>query len=177
MKSKTIALSAISAGFVAIILTVGAYVEFTDVFMLAVSSIFVLLPLYFNSYKGSILAFIAGGVIAFLVSGFNILSIVFPSYFGFFGIFPIVKSFMEGKRVKKIITHAVGLIWCVIAVYAIYLYYTFVMGSVLSGLPAWVTDNIWIVIGVLAIIFYFVFERFVTVMQRFANYYLRRIIK
>ena len=86
MKSKTIALSAISAGFVAIILTVGAYVEFTDVFMLAVSSIFVLLPLYFNSYKGSILAFIVGGVIAFLVSGFNILSIVFPSYFGFFGI-------------------------------------------------------------------------------------------
>ena len=177
MKSKTVAISAISAGFVAIILTLGAYIEFADVFMLAISSVFVLLPLYLNSYKGSVLAFIVGGVIAFLVSGFNILSIVFPAYFGFFGIFPIVQSFMEDKKVKKAIAHVIGLVWCVIAVYAIYLYYTFVMGAVLDGLPAWIINNIWIIVGVVAVVFYFVFERFVRVTRRFTAFYLQRIIK
>ena len=38
------------------------------------------------------LAYLAGGVIAFLCSGFNILSLVFPAYFLFFGVYPIVKT-------------------------------------------------------------------------------------
>ena len=100
MKSKIISLSAISAGFVAISLIIGAYIEITDLFMVVVASVFVLLPLYLKSYKGSFLAFLAGGVIAVLCSGFN-LALIFPAYFAFFGIYPIVKNYLEEKRDLK----------------------------------------------------------------------------
>ena len=52
MKSKFIAISAVSASFVAIVLIVGAYISFFDVYALLLSSVFVILPLYFNTYKG-----------------------------------------------------------------------------------------------------------------------------
>ena len=55
MKSKIISLSAISASFIAIALIIGAYIEITDLFMVVISSVFVLLPLYLKSYKGSFL--------------------------------------------------------------------------------------------------------------------------
>ena len=87
MKSKVLALSAVSASFIAVFLTLGAYIELVDLVAVVVASIFVLLPLYMKSYKGSLLAYLAGGLLAFLISGFNILSLVFPAYFAFFGIF------------------------------------------------------------------------------------------
>ena len=97
MKSKVVSLSAISASFIAVALAVGTYFEIADLFMLVTASVFVLLPLYLKSYKGSFLAFLAGGVIALLISGFN-FSLIYPAYFGFFGIYPLVKMKMIEKR-------------------------------------------------------------------------------
>ena len=177
MKSKTIALSSVSASLVAIALTVGAYVEMADLFSLAISSVFVLLPLYFNSYKGSLLAFLVGGVVALIISGFNFISLVFPSYFAFFGVFPIVKSFMDDKKVKKAVVFLIGLIWCVLAIYGMYFYYTLVMNGVMTGLPKWVSDYILYFIGVLAVVFYAVFYKFIGVLRFAINFYLRKIVK
>ncbi len=180
MKSKVLALSAISAGLQAVFLTVGAYVMEADLLCLVIASAFSTLPFYYNSYKGSILSFLAGTVIAFLFSGFNILSLVFPCYLGFFGIFPIVLSKLKEKKLNKYLILFIGLIWCVAVFYGSYFYYTLVMKGVLEGFPSWLSwikDFILVVVGVLGVVFYFVYERFLYSIKIFMNKYLGKIIK
>jgi len=177
MKSKIISLSAISAGLIAIVLSVGAYFEVADLFMMVVASVFVILPLYYNSFKGSLLTYLVGGVIAFVISGFNIYSLVFPVFFSFFGVYPIVRSFFTRKRLKKHWILIVGAVWCVFVFYGAYFYYMALIGDLLAGLPYWLVNNIiYFILGV-ALIFYFVFDRFTVLVQRVVYYYLNKIIK
>lgn len=176
MKSKVISLSAISAGFIAIALIIGAYFEITDLFMVVVASVFVLLPLYLKSYKGSFLAFLAGGVIALLCSGFN-LALIFPAYFTFFGIYPIVKNKLLEKNVKISVSTIIGLIWFVAVAYGCYFYYTLILNGVFEGLPVWIEKYIVYGIGLVAIVFFFIYDRFVFVVKFVIDKYLRKIIK
>jgi len=177
MKSKLIALSAISAGFVGIILTVGAYFELIDLFTLVISSVFVILPLYYNSFKSAFLTFLAGGVIAFLFSGFNIFTVVFPAYFLFFGLYPIVKFFTQDKRVNKTLFFILGLVWCVLSIFGIYYFYVFVMKIPFDGIPKFIADYIEVFIGLLGVVFYLVYDRYLFVMRSFTHKYLSKIIK
>ena len=177
MKSKLIALSAISAGFVGIILTVGAYFELVDLFTLVISSVFVILPLYYNSFKSAFLTFLAGGVIAFLFSGFNIFTVVFPAYFLFFGLYPIVKFFTQDKRVNKTLFFILGLVWCVLSIFGIYYFYVFVMKIPFDGIPKFIADYIEVFIGLLGVVFYLVYDRYLFVMRSFTHKYLSKIIK
>ncbi len=177
MKSKLLAISAISAAFIAIFLTVGAYVQMLDLFVLVVASVFVVLPLHYNSYKAATLAFLAGGVIAFLFSGFNLMSVVFPAYFGFFGIYPVIKNLMKQKSVNKILAKLIGFIWCAIAVFGIYFYYTLVMGEVFSGLPEWIVNYIYPVLALISVVFYFLYDYSIYIFKRVIDRYLDRIIK
>ncbi|MBO7150026.1 MAG: hypothetical protein J6V71_03945 [Clostridia bacterium] len=176
MKSKIISLSAISASFIAIALIIGAYIEITDLFMVVISSVFVLLPLYLKSYKGSFLAFLAGGVIAFLCSGFN-FALIFPAYFTFFGIYPIVKHKMKEKNVKNSVAIIIGLIWFVFVAYGCYFYYTLILNGVFEGLPNWIEKYIIYGIGLIAIVFFFIYDRFVFVVKFVIDKYLKKIIK
>lgn len=177
MKSKVIALSAISASFIAVILTLGAYIELIDLVAIVLSSIFVMLPLYYKSYVGGWLSCIAGGLIAFMCSGFNIMSLVFPAYFVFFGVYPIVKAKLEDKKLNKNISLIIGLVWCVAAFYGVYFYYTLVMGRVFDGLPAWVSDYILIIVGAVSVLFYFVYDKFLSVTRLMIDRYVGKIFK
>ena len=176
MKSKVVSLSAISASFIAICLIIGTYFELADLFVLVVASVFVLLPLYFNSYKGSFLAFLSGGVIAILICGFN-FTLVYPAYFGFFGIYPIIKSKMLEKRISKALNILIGIIWFLIISYVCYYYYIFVLGGVFDGLPDWVLKYLIYFIGVIAVIFYFIYDRFIVAIKFSLDKYLSKIIK
>ena len=177
MNSKSLALSAISASFIAIFLTVGAYFSFIDLITVIFASAFVLLPLYYNSYLGSALSFVAGGIIAFLFSGFNIYSLVFPAYFFFFGCFPIIKIVLVKKGVKNIFSIIIGLIWCIAFSYGLYFYYIFVMKMQLSDFPEIIVKYIYFFIPVFAVIIFFIFDRFVIVVKMVEDKYLKRIIK
>ena len=177
MKSKVLALSAVSASFIAVFLTLGAYIELVDLVAVVVASIFVLLPLYMKSYKGSLLAYLAGGLLAFLISGFNILSLVFPAYFAFFGIFPIVSSFLRDKSVKKWIYYLVGIIWCVASFVGLYFYYTAFMGIALTDIPSAIADYVLPIVCVIGIILFFVYDRFIVVSKILMDRYLGKIIK
>ncbi len=176
MKSKIIALSAISAAFSAIFLTVGAYFELADIFCIVLASIASLLPIYFKSYLGAFLSFLVGGVLAFLFSGFNFMSLVFVCYFGF-GAYPLVSSIMRDKGVKQIIIFIIGIIWCCALFYGAFFYYVGIMNATISDLPKWITDNIYLFIGLFSVVFYFVFDRFIVVYRIFIDRYLKRIIK
>jgi hypothetical protein len=177
MNSKVVSISSISAGLIAIALLVGAYFEFADLFAVVIASVFVLMPLYLKSYKGSVLAGLAGGVIAFLCSGLNFLSLVFPTFISFFCFYPIVKCKMVEKSVKKIYNYIFGLVWFLIVAYGAYFYYTLVMHGVFEGLPNWISDYILYFIGALSIVFYFIYDRFIFVVKLFLDKYLSKIIK
>ena len=177
MKSRLIALSAISSAMTAIILTLGAYVQLIDVFTIVAASIFVTLPLYYNSFKASLLTYLAGGVIAFMISGFNYLSIVFPSYFLFFGVYPIVQhAFMQKGKTAKILGTILSMIWFIAIAFGLYFFYTGLIGP-LSDFPKWILDNIYYFIPAFAIVFYLIFNRFIFVLGRFTNQLLKRVIK
>ena len=176
MKSKVISLSAISASFIAVALVIGTYFELADLFMLVIASIFVLLPLYLKSYKGSFLAFLVGGVIAVLISGFN-FTLIYPAYFLFFGIYPLVKIKMLEKRVSRTINLIVGIVWFLIVSYVCYYYYLLILGGVFEGLPVWIEKYLVYFIGLIAIIFYFFYDRFIVVIKFNLDKYLSKIIK
>ena len=177
MKSKTISVSAIASAFVTICLTIGAYFEVADLVALVAASVFVILPLYMNSYKGCLLCYLAGGVLAFLCSGFNIMSLVFPAYFAFFGVYPIVKSKFTDVNFNKYLGFIIGLVWFVLVAYGMFFYYTAIMGRVFTDLPEWILKNVLYFLAPLAVIVFVVFDRYVLVMRRVINHYLGRIIK
>ena len=181
MKSRVITVSAISAGLVSICLAVGIYVGFADVFALILSSAFVILPLYVKSYKGAVLTYLVGGILGLIFGWFNFLySFVFPAYFAFFGLFPIVNCFLKDKRVNKCILHVVGLLWCAAAFYGIFFYYTLIMGLDFYNLPdyfSWLKDYMIYAVGVIGIIFYFVYDRFIIVTRALMDRYLGKIIR
>ncbi len=177
MKSKLISISAVSAGFVAISLLLGAFIEMVDLFSVILASVFVLLPLYLKSYKACFLTYLSGGLIAFLCSGLNVFSLVFPTYFAFFGVFPIVKCKLYEKHFNKYLTAIMGLVWFLIVAFGAYFYYTAFMGMALEGLPEWVNNYILYFIGGLAVIFYFIYARFIFVIRIIIDVYMSRIIK
>ncbi|MBQ3115690.1 MAG: hypothetical protein IJC07_01540 [Clostridia bacterium] len=177
MKSKIIAISAIAAAFVALILTLGAYIEFIDLFTIVMSSAFVILPFYYKSYKGCILAYLVGGIIGFLFSGFNIFSIVFPSYFLFFGVYPIVRQKFEDKKVKKYITIPVGLIWFTATVYGIDFYYIGVMGQTFSDLPDFILKNMLWILAIISVVLYFIYDKYIYVVRKVTDRYLAKMKK
>ena len=99
MNSRLIALSAVSAGLSAVFLTLGAYFQVVDIFCIVLAAIPVTLPLYRESPLAAVLSFLAGGLLAFIFAGMNIMSLVFPAYFAFFGWHPIVNYLFRKKNV------------------------------------------------------------------------------
>ena len=180
MRSKVLAISAISAAFIVISLTIGVYVEIADLISLVVASAFVVMPIYLRSYKGSFLAFLVGGVIALLLCFSKFYSIVFPAYVIFFGIYPIVSLWAREKKVKRVIYYIVGIIWSIAFFYGAYFYYTSFLGLDLGEFPSWmqfVTNNILYFICPFAVVFYFVFDRYVNVVKMFYDRILTKVIK
>lgn len=178
MKSKIVAISALSAGFIAISLIIGAYVQAVDLFALVVASVFALMPLYRNSFVGAFMAYLVGGVIA-LVCALPTISftVVFPAYVGFFGLYPIIRHKFIQKNVGNALCLAIGLVWCVGAVFGIYFYYTLVMNLPFTGLPLWVSNNIYVFLGIIGIVFFFIYDRFIIIVKKVLDRYLGRIIK
>ena len=177
MKSKLIAISSISAGLISIFLTIGAYVEVADLVAVVFGSILTILPLYYKSYKASVLAYLVGGVIGFLLSGFNLLSLVFPAYFLFCGAYTIVKCKFIDVKFNKILGFVIGLIWCILFAYGLYFYYINVMHGVFDGIPLNLQNYVIYAVGIVALLFFIVYNRFVVVIRRFIDYYLYRILK
>ena len=107
-------------------------------------------------------------------------SFVFPAYFAFFGLYPIISCFLKDKKVKKFVSVIIGLLWNIAAFYGLYFYYTAVMGLNFADLPhylSWLNDYILYAVGVFGLIFYFVYDRFIVVIRMLIDRYLGKIIK
>ena len=177
MKTRVLTLSAISASFVALFLTLGAYIEFIDLIAVLFASLFVILPIYYDSYLGCFLTYLAGGTLAFILAQFNFLSLVFPLFFGFFGIYPFLMCMAYDKKFNRLLFVILCLIWCVAITYGTYFYYTLIMKNVLEGLPEFITENIYYVLFFVGVLVYVVFDRFVFSARIIINKYLSKIVK
>lgn len=177
MKSKIIAISSISAGIIAIILTFGAYFEIADLFCVALASVVTIFPLYYKTYLGCFIAYLVGGIVAFFASGLNILSLVFITYFLFGGIYPLVSIIFRDKKINKYVILIFGAIWCILIFYLSYFYYISVMNGIVDDLPSWILDGIYYFIGILGLIFYFVFDRFIYFGKIFIIKNLKRVLR
>ncbi len=189
MKSKLIALSAISSAFIAICLTLGAYIEFIDLISVALASLFTMLPLYYESKKGSLLAFLVGGVLAFILSGANIYSLVFPAYFLYFGVIPLVNFIVNKTKFDKTIWFVIKLAWCVAICYLLLFYYTNII-----GIPLEYTFELFgksfdfsnyrnvyyyflTAYGVMSVLLFIVYDKFIEVMKFAIDKLLNRILR
>ncbi|MBR2614083.1 MAG: hypothetical protein IKC71_00605 [Clostridia bacterium] len=176
LTSRIIALSGISAAFSAIFLILGAFIEVVDIPCAIVASLFVVLPLYYKSYWGSILAFLVGGGIALIINP-NFISLVYPFYFGFFGIFAIVKWRMLQKEFNRIWGFIIGLIWFMLVMGGIYYYYFVFLGQLESeslGIISEYFVYIWLGVG---LIFYLIYDKLIVKLFLLIINTLRRIIK
>ena len=177
MKSKLIALSAISASFITIVLSLGAYIELIDMASIVIASVFVLMPLYYKSYLGSFLSYLAGGLLAFIISGFNFYSLVFVGYFGLFGLYPIVNFLFKEKSLNKYAAFIIKFIWFVGGMIGLYFYYTAFYGLDLSENLEFLRPYVLLIYSVFSVGFYFVFDYAINKLKRIIDYYLNRIIK
>ena len=84
---------------------------------------------------------------------------------------------MEQKKVNKIVSYVIGLVWCVIAFYGIYFYYTLVAGFVFADIPLFIAKYIYVFIGIFAIAFFVLYERFLVFSKAFIDRYLGKIVK
>ena len=161
MKTKLIALSAISAALTAIMLSLGAIFELIDLVVVCFAPIFFSMPLYFDSKKGAILASFAGGLIAVFVNPFSLVGVL---HFSFFGIFPIIKYVVLTKKLNKVLFNVLSMFWFAIVCVGAYFFYFKLLGNVpneLFGLQEWV----------------FVLDRFIYLLQVYVFRLLRKIIK
>ncbi len=189
MKSNVLALSAVSAGFVALFLTLGAYFSVMDILAVILASVFLLLPMYLDSVLGSVLAYLAGGAIAFLLSGANILSLVWPSYLLFFGLIPILNFVAVKKNFNKIVWFIVRFVWfAAVCVFLVYFYtaimnfpieYTFnVFGKVFDfSNVAGIETIFYCVFALFCVVFFLVYSKFLQLSHAYVNRVLSRIIK
>jgi len=176
LTSRIIALSGISAAFSAICLILGAFIEVIDIPCAIIASLFVVLPLYYKSYWGSFLAFIVGGGIALLINP-NFLSLVFPLYFGFFGLFAIAKWRMLQKEFNRVLGLIIGLVWFLLVMLFVYYYYFIFLGNITTESIGFISEYliyIWMGMG---LIFYLIYDNLIVKLFLFIISTLRRIIK
>ncbi len=178
MKTRVITLSAVSSALCAVVLIMGVYLsEIFDVFALMLAPAFLCLPLYVNSKKGAVLAYLSAGILAILLTGGQITSYIFFSYFLFAGIFPIVKYIAVVKKFNKVIFTVLGEIWFVAFMIAIYYYYTMFLGFPFETLFNIKQEIYPLILAIISVFMYFLVDRYVFSLQIIIFRLLGRIIK
>ncbi len=137
MNTKVISISAIAAAISGLLVGVGCYLGNLDFSLFLFAGIFLTIPLYRNSVWGCVLAYLAGGFIGLMISGFNII-LIFP-YFVWFGIHPVLGCVLARKGVNRWIAFLVKLFFLELTVFLL-LQFT----QVLSIKIDFFSSNAWI---------------------------------
>ncbi len=178
MKTRVITLSAISSALCALTLVLGTYfAELFDLFAVMFGPLFLSLPLFLDSPKGSFLAYLSAGILALLLTGFNITNLVYVSYFPFFGIYPIVKYISVMKKWKKPIFYTMSCLWFILTVVGMYYYYTAFLGLDLGLIIKIKQEYIPILLAIGSAPIFFLIDKFVFVAQIMIFRLLKKIIK
>ncbi len=126
-KSKLIALSSLITAICVILLVVG---EFMTVFALSgafLAGVVLMIPLAKKSYLSAVLSYIASLLLSLLLSSFRYEAIL--PFAIFFGPYPIVRAFLEDKKINKIIALILKGVWFIGAILATYYLTTIALGD------------------------------------------------
>ena len=178
MKTRTLTLSALSAALATVVLILGTvFAEALDLFAVIVAPVILAMPLYINSIKGSLLATLAAGILALLLTGFNIANFLYISYFSFFGFFPIVKYYVMTRRKNRILYYVICCTWCVLAIIGIYYFYTAFLGLGLDLIIPIKPEVMPVILAGFGVLVFFLMDAYVFATQVFMFKLLSRILK
>ena len=178
MKTRTLTISALSAALATVVLILGTvFAEALDLFAVIIAPVILAMPLYIDSIKGCLLATLAAGILALLLTGFNIANFLYISYFSFFGFFPIVKYYVMTRRKSRIIYYLLCCLWCVVAIIGIYYYYTAFLGLGLDLIFPIDPTLIPIILAGFGFLVFFLMDAYVFATQMFMFKLLSRILK
>ena len=178
MKTRTLTLSALSASLATVVLILGTvFAEALDLFAVIIAPVILAMPLYIDSIKGSLLATLVAGILALLLTGFNIANLLYISYFTFFGFFPIVKYYVMTRRKSKILYYLLCCLWCVLAIIGIYYFYTAFLGLGLDLIIPISPSVMPFILAGVGVIVFFLMDAYVFATQIFMFKLLSRILK
>lgn len=169
MNSKVISISAIAAAVSGLLVGLGCYFGNFDFSLFLLAGIFLTIPLYRNSVWGCVLAYLAGGFIGLMISGFNII-IIFP-YFVWFGIHPVLGCVLARKGVKKWLSFLIKLVFLELTVFLL-LQFT----QALTVKIDFLNENAWVFYLVAAPILWF-YDRMVEFVVRYLFTVLSKVAK
>lgn len=116
--SKVIAISALVTAICSVLLVAGAYFPTLSYSAIFLASVFIMLPLSKNTYKGAILSVIASSLLAFLLATFSFeTSLPFILFFGFH---PIINKWFKDKNFNKFLGYLIKDLWFVVAILICY---------------------------------------------------------
>ena len=180
MKTKILTLSALSSALAAIVLILGTvFHQFLDLASVVIAPMFLAIPLYYNSVKGSFLATLSAGILALLLTGIGNIAtnVVYISYFLFFGFFPLIKYLSLTKRWNKYLTHTLCCIWFIITAIVIYLFWVEVLGLEVTLILPIDKKLMPVVVMALAVPIYFLVDMYVYTCQIMMFKFIKRIVK
>lgn len=106
--SRTIALCAVSAAFSVIFIIAGTFIDVLDISCLFMASLALMLPLAKGSYAGAFLAYLASGLLGFLLTGS--FRVVLP-YAAFFGLHPIINGLQKKFAINRVLALVIKTLW------------------------------------------------------------------
>lgn len=184
MKSSyRIALSAVSASFAVILLTLGAFVEAIDISCVMFAGIAMMIPLTKKDLFGAFMSYLAAGILALILTGMRFTVIV--PYAFFFGLYPIINAvqdkYLHKKRIFSFFALIVKDLWFLFSMYVYYKVLVVFSGYDLfqdfSMIPAEYQNYIVPCLCVFGAVFFVLYDFVMKRLQRVADYTVARIIK
>lgn len=109
--AKSIALSAICAAICALLLCLGEFLPTLSLGAAFTAGIVVMIPLSKNAFKSAMLTYLAGGLLAFMLSYFRYESVL--PFIAFFGLQPIVNRLEKAKGWNRYLMLLIKDVWFV----------------------------------------------------------------
>lgn len=171
-RSFSIALSAVSCAIATIFMLIGQTVPFAFASGYMFAAVALMLPLAKDLRWGGFLAFAATALICLPV-GLRDFYKFFP-FIAFFGLHPLVSSFLQKRKVNRWLAFAVKAVWfagAMCAAWAIFAATAAESNRLVEQLGGW----IYLAICVGGTLFFFLYDWLMLRLQRFVNYYVSKI--
>ncbi len=168
--AKLVALSAISAAFATIFLTIGNWFTSFSLSGAFMASLCIMLPLSKKSYKSALLTYLAALLLSGVFSGFfTRWDALFP-FAVFAGLHPIANYFVADKGINKILALAVKDVWFVGA-----LLLTQLLTRIYVGENEFLNEYIYPILLVAGAVFFPLYDYVAGTFQRSVDIIIKRL--
>jgi len=173
-KSFEIAISAVSASFAVIFLSIGVFVPVFELSAYMFASVALMLPLSKKIYLGGFLAYLSTIILTLLISGGNFVYVLPVAVF--FGLHPFINSMQLKFNINKYLALIVKIIWFDISLLLMYKFTELFLAES-DLIMEFITKYIYIIIPILGSAFFIFYDWFIMRAQRMVNIFVERYKK